>query len=96
MAGGKPYRVGPSAIGMRYNPYGPSTFDNQNNIRMAFNQQDPRHRGLAGALVTRAREIVAERGLPALAGRTEAGDDVRISMGERWGFLRVWEVMVAE
>jgi GNAT superfamily N-acetyltransferase len=55
-----------------------------------------RHRGLAGALVTRAREIVAERGLPALAGRTEAGDDVRISMGERWGFLRVWEVMVAE
>ena len=52
MAGGKPYRVGPSAIGMRYNPYGPSTFDNQNNIRMAFNQQDPRHRGLAGSAFT--------------------------------------------
>lgn len=52
MAGGKPYRVGPSAIGMRYNPYGPSTFDNQNNIRMAFNQQDPRHRALAGSAFT--------------------------------------------
>ncbi len=52
MAAGKPYRVGPSAIGMRYNPYGPSTFDNQNNVRMAFNQQDPRHRALAGSAFT--------------------------------------------
>ena len=49
MAGGKPYRVGPSAIGMRYNPYGPSTYDNQSNIRMAFNQQEPRHRALSGS-----------------------------------------------
>ena len=52
MAGGKPYRVGLSAIGMRYNPCGPSTFDNQNNIRMAFNQQEPRHRALAGSTFT--------------------------------------------
>ena len=52
MAGGKPYRVGPSAIGMRFNPYGPSTYDNQGNIRMAFNQQDPRHRALAGSAFT--------------------------------------------
>ncbi len=52
MAGGKPYRVGPSAIGMRYNPYGPSTHDNKNNVRMAFNQQDPRHRALSGAAFT--------------------------------------------
>lgn len=52
MAGGKPYRVGPSAIGMRYNPYGPSTHDNQTNIRMAFNQQDPRHRALSGSAFT--------------------------------------------
>ena len=52
MAGGKPYRVGPSAIGMRYNPYGPSTHDNKNNARMAFNQQDPRHRALSGAAFT--------------------------------------------
>jgi hypothetical protein len=52
MAGGKPYRVGPSAIGMRYNPYGPSTYDNKNNVRMAFNQQDPRHRALTGAAFT--------------------------------------------
>ncbi len=52
MAGGRPYRVGPSAIGMRYNPYGPSTYDNQDNIRMAFNQQDPRHRALSGSAFT--------------------------------------------
>ncbi|MFP6688949.1 MAG: hypothetical protein VCD31_06445, partial [Alphaproteobacteria bacterium] len=52
MAGGKTYRVGPSAIGMRYNPYGPSTYDNKTNICMAFNQQDPRHRALAGSAFT--------------------------------------------
>jgi len=52
MAGGKTYRVGPSAIGMRYNPHGPSTYDNKTNIRMAFNQQDPRHRALAGSAFT--------------------------------------------
>ncbi|MEC9453499.1 MAG: hypothetical protein VYE58_00290, partial [Pseudomonadota bacterium] len=52
MVGGKTYRVGPSAIGMRYNPYGPSTYDNKTNIRMAFNKQDPRHRALAGPVFT--------------------------------------------
>lgn len=52
IAPGKTYRVGPSAIGMRYNPYGPSTHDNQANIRMSFNQQDPRHRALAGSAFT--------------------------------------------
>ena len=51
-AGGKPYRIGPSAIGMRSNPYGLGTHDNQANVRMSFNQQDPRHRGLLGAAFT--------------------------------------------
>jgi hypothetical protein len=47
--GGKPYAVGPSAIGMRANPYGEAPFDNPGNIRQAMNFNDPRQRGLLGA-----------------------------------------------
>ena len=49
LAGDLPYRLGPSAIGMRYNPYGKDTEANLANIRIAFARQDPRHRGLFGA-----------------------------------------------
>ena len=49
IAGGLPYRLGPSAIGMRYNPYGKTTEANAANVRIAFARQDPRHRGLFGA-----------------------------------------------
>ena len=45
----KPYAVGPSAIGMRDNPYGETTAANPNNIRQAMNRNDPRQRGLLGA-----------------------------------------------
>jgi hypothetical protein len=47
--GGKPYAVGPSAIGMRDNPYGAKTMDNPDDIRQAMNRNDPRQRGLLGA-----------------------------------------------
>jgi hypothetical protein len=46
---GKPYAVGPSAIGMRDNPYGQTTAPNPGNIRQAMNRNDPRQRGLLGA-----------------------------------------------
>jgi hypothetical protein len=49
IAGDKPYAVGPSAIGMRMNPYGEAPFPNPKNIRQAINFNDPRHRGLLGA-----------------------------------------------
>lgn len=49
IAGRLPYRLGPSAIGMRYNPYGKATESNLGNVRIAFARQDPRHRGLFGA-----------------------------------------------
>jgi hypothetical protein len=48
-AGALPYRLGPSAIGMRYNPYGKTTEANGANVRVAFAHQDPRQRGLFGA-----------------------------------------------
>jgi GNAT superfamily N-acetyltransferase len=55
-----------------------------------------RHRGLAGKLVQRATELCAERGMPRLAARAAHNDDALISMGERWGFVRLWELMLRE
>jgi hypothetical protein len=46
---GKPFHVGPSAIGMRGNPYGAAPMENPGNIRQAMNRADPRQRGLLGA-----------------------------------------------
>jgi hypothetical protein len=46
---GKPYHVGPSAIGLRMNPYGEAPMANPHNIRQAMNGMDPRQRGLFAA-----------------------------------------------
>jgi D-apionolactonase len=44
-----PLAVGPSAIGLRMNPYGAAPMQNPRNIRQAINYNDPRQRGLLGA-----------------------------------------------
>ena len=49
---GKPYRVGPSAIPARDNPYGAATAENPNNGRVCLANMDPRQRGLFGAAWT--------------------------------------------
>jgi hypothetical protein len=48
-ASGKPYRVGPSMLGMRDNPYGAAPMPNPENQRIAMAINDPRQRGLFGA-----------------------------------------------
>ena len=68
LAGDRPYRIGPSAIGMRSNPYGPDVHHNSDNGRHSFNRQDPRHRALLGAAFTLGYAArVAPLGLEALA-----------------------------
>jgi hypothetical protein len=52
IAGDAPFAVGPSAIGMRMNPYGEAPMANPGNIRQAMNHNDPRQRGLLGAAWT--------------------------------------------
>jgi hypothetical protein len=47
-----PLAVGPSAIGLRMNPYGATPMENPRNIRQAMNRNDPRQRGLLGAAWT--------------------------------------------
>jgi D-apionolactonase len=48
-APGKPYRLGPSMLGMRDNPYGAAPMPNPENRRVAMAINDPRQRGLFGA-----------------------------------------------
>ncbi|WP_421870746.1 D-apionate lactonase [Pararhizobium sp.] len=43
--GGKPYRIGPSTIPMRQNPYGSRTMDNPDGGRIPMANRDPRHNG---------------------------------------------------
>jgi len=43
--GDKPYRIGPSTIPMRQNPYGSRTMDNPAGSRIPMASRDPRHNG---------------------------------------------------
>jgi len=50
--GAKPYRIGPSTIAMRQNPYGGATKANPGGQRIAMADRDPRHAGLFSAAWT--------------------------------------------
>ena len=52
VAGGRPFAVGPSAIGLRDNPYGPAPLLNPAGVRLAMSGADPRQRGLFNAAWT--------------------------------------------
>ena len=43
-----------------------------------------------------ARRLLGQRGLRTLAARAGHNDDALISMGERWGFVRAWELLLYE
>ena len=55
-----------------------------------------RHRGLARALMQAAAEEFAQRGVKGISARVGHNDDALISMGERWGFIRHWELLLRE
>ena len=58
---------------------------------------DPyRRRGMSKRLIENAAEILGSRGLHSLAARAGHNDDALISMGERSGFTRSFEVLVRE
>ena len=48
----KPFRIGPSAIAARMNPYGKGVADNPANGRVCLTNRDPRQRGLFNAAWT--------------------------------------------
>ncbi|ANH07878.1 hypothetical protein [Shinella sp. HZN7] len=72
--GEKPYRIGPSTIAMRQNPYGSTTKDNPAGARIPMANVDPRHNGQFGAAWTLAyAATVAATGLEVLTLSTLAG-----------------------
>ncbi|MGV3551612.1 D-apionate lactonase [Rhizobium sp.] len=88
--GDKPYRIGPSTIAMRQNPYGSTTKDNPGLKRIPMANIDPRHNGQFGAAWTLAyAATVAPAGLEVLALSTlaesfglVAGEDEPVAKGE--------------
>lgn len=52
LARGKPHWIGPTAIGMRFNPYGTAPATNAHNARTPMATMDPRQRGLFNAAWT--------------------------------------------
>ena len=72
--GDKPYRIGPSTIAMRQNPYGSATKDNPAGSRIPMANVDPRHNGAFGAAWTLAyAATVAAAGIEVLTLSTLAG-----------------------
>lgn len=88
--GDKPYRIGPSTIAMRQNPYGGATKENPAGGRIPMANVDPRHNGQFGAAWTLAYcATVADAGpevvtLATLAGSfgLVAGEDEAVRQGE--------------
>lgn len=52
LVGARPYWIAPTAIGMRFNPYGAAPAANPENVRVAMAMLDPRQRGLFNAAWT--------------------------------------------
>jgi hypothetical protein len=60
--GAMPYRIGPSQLGCRENPYGKSTAPNPDNARVCLSRLDPRQRGLFNAAWMIAYAAACARG----------------------------------
>lgn len=65
-------------------------------VLVLYVEPNYRHRGLARALIEDVERQLRERGCGALAARAGHNDDALISMGERWGFTRRWELMLRD
>jgi len=75
LMGNLPYRLGPSGIGLRENPYGPAVANNPELGRVPMARSDPRHRGLFGAAWTLAYLAIAAReGIATVTAADGAGD----------------------
>ncbi len=71
----KPYRVGPSTIGMRHNPYGSRTMPNPYERRITMTGRDPRQRGLfAAAWMIGYAARLAAAGVASFTGAALTGD----------------------
>lgn len=74
----------------------PLTGDVRALVVLLYTDPSIRQRGVARALIGELRRALAARGVTELWARAAHNDDALISMGERWGFVRSWELMSAE
>ena len=74
----------------------PLTGEVQALVVLLYTDPSIRQRGVARALIQELRRALAARGVNELLARAAHNDDALISMGERWGFVRTWELMSAE
>lgn len=65
-------------------------------IVMLYVQPEIRHRGVARALILELSRLLVQRGFDALLARAGHNDDALISMAERLGMIRTFEVMSSE
>ena len=72
----------------------PFTGQRQPMVLALFVTDELRHRGLARALIDEVTRLLLGRGFGEVVGRVGHNDDALISMGERWGFVRRWELVV--
>ncbi|MDF2999065.1 MAG: hypothetical protein K0R27_4702 [Xanthobacteraceae bacterium] len=71
----RPYRIGPSTIGMRHNPYGARTTPNPDGRRVTMAERDPRQRGLfAAAWMMGYAARLSKAGVEAFTGGALTGD----------------------
>ena len=89
---GLPYRLGPSTIAMRRNPYGAAVAPNPRRERIALAEVDPRHSALFGAAWTLAyAAAVAPLGLELLALHESHGP--RGPLRDIGGVVPAWSVL---
>ncbi len=82
--GGRPYRIGPSGIPARLNPYGAGLTDNSGNGRVCLSNMDPRQRGIYGAAWTLGYlAMLAPTGVDAIALGSATGPTGMIHAGSR-------------
>src|SRR5262245_19118334 len=74
----------------------PLTGDREAMLVLLYVDPSIRQRGVARELVRELRRKLAERGVTNLWPRAAHNDDAVISMGERWGFVRAWELLTSE
>ena len=68
IAGQRAYRLGLTAIGMRFNPYGASVCANPDQLRLTMTTWEPRARALFGAAwAVGALSAIAGHGVEAIA-----------------------------
>ena len=65
-------------------------------IVLLYVQPEIRHRGVARALILELTRCLVQRGFDALLARAGHNDDALISMAERLGMIRTFEVMSSE